>query len=166
MSLKMLNIVKHTINKKENRIEGKYLDVYFDDLVFYEISSGILSPRIGERILSYKGYVKNGVFSGDGVLEFYAGDKYEGLFIDGIFQKGIHTTPSGKTYTGTFVDGNIKYGKFIVNKHGETYSEIYFYDINTNFIFLKTKINTLIKRFKSKKDYIKLQTFEMKEKKD
>lgn len=160
MCLKMINTVKCTIKKQERN----FIEIYFDEKMKFDMQTGELSPEIGERILFYKGYAKNGFFHGDGIVEFDSGKKYEGLFMKGIFKKGTYTDKNGTQYMGEFVRGDLQNGKFLINKFGNISSEIYFLGIKTNFLFLKNKLYKICNKKKS--NYTPLYTFEMKIKKD
>jgi hypothetical protein len=71
----------------------------------------------------YTGSFANGLFHGQGVLEFRNGDKYEGSFSEGLSHGyGIFFWFNGDTYEGEFSQG-IKHGKgHIKYFQGEEYT--------------------------------------------
>jgi len=62
---------------------------------------------------TYKGSVKNGWYSGEGVYEFANGTRYEGQFVRGEFHgKGVLIYGNGGKYSGTFHRGTAVQGQY------------------------------------------------------
>ena len=55
----------------------------------------------------YLGSVVDGAITGDGIMIFKNGDKYDGYWLEGVFHgKGKYTYTNGDTFTGSY-----KYGR-------------------------------------------------------
>lgn len=65
-------------------------------------------PLGGVEGTAYTGYLKNGLASGAGILEFSDGAAYYGSFSEGRFNgKAVYVAVDGSTHEGTFEEGQL-----------------------------------------------------------
>ena len=63
-------------------------------------------PIGGAEGVKYTGYLKDGLATGAGIMEFADGAVYYGAFSEGRFNgKGVYVAADGSTFEGAFEDG-------------------------------------------------------------
>ncbi len=90
--------------------------------------------------------IDNSVVNGE--LYFLDGRIFSGVFLNGIFSKGIITFPNGKKYIGEFKNGK-PHGRTKVVKNNKVTTEIYCYGIKTNLLYLSKWGNIIGKKIGS-----------------